>query len=68
MWNLVDSSEDGYIWRQRARLLDHCDVVVDGPFIEAEKDLSLAFRGSRNQRIIDVKKTLAKGEIVLYKE
>ena len=49
-------------------LLLACDVVVDGPFIEAEKDLSLAFRGSRNQRIIDVRKTLGKGEIILYKE
>ena len=45
-----------------------CNVVVDGPFIETEKDLSLAFRGSRNQRIIDVRKTLGKGEIILYKE
>lgn len=49
-------------------LLSACDVIVDGPFIEAEKDLSLAFRGSRNQRIIDVRKTLGKGEIILYKE
>lgn len=49
-------------------LLSACDVVVDGPFIEAEKDLSLAFRGSRNQRIIDVRETLEKGEIILYKE
>ena len=49
-------------------LLSACDVVVDGPFVEAEKDLSLAFRGSRNQRIIDVRKTLGKGEIILYKE
>lgn len=49
-------------------LLSACDVVVDGPFIEAEKDLSLAFRGSRNQRIIDVRGTLGKGEIILYKE
>ena len=49
-------------------LLSACDVVVDGPFIEAEKDLSLAFRGSRNQRIIDVRKTLGKCEIILYKE
>lgn len=49
-------------------LLSACDVVVDGPFIEAEKDLSLAFRGSRNQRIIDVRETLGKGEIILYKE
>ena len=37
-----------------ASLLQYVDVVVDGPFIEAEKDISLAFRGSRNQRIIDV--------------
>ena len=49
-------------------LLSACDVVVDGPFIEAEKDLTLAFRGSRNQRIIDVHETLGKGEIILYKE
>ena len=49
-------------------LLSACDVVVDGPFIEAKKDLSLSFRGSRYQRIIDVCKTLGKGEIILYKE
>ena len=49
-------------------LLSACDVVVDGPFVEAEKDLTLAFRGSRNQRIIDVRETLGKGEIILYKE
>ena len=49
-------------------LLSACDVVVDGPFVEAEKDLSLAFRGSKNQRIIDVRETLGKGEIILYKE
>lgn len=34
----------------------YIDVVVDGPFIESQKDLTLAYRGSRNQRIIDVKK------------
>lgn len=36
-------------------LLSYADVVVDGPFIEEEKDAGLAFRGSRNQRIIDLK-------------
>ncbi len=36
-------------------LLSYVDVLVDGPFIEAEKDISLAFRGSRNQRIIDLR-------------
>ena len=52
----------------KSMLLSACDVVVDGPFVEAEKDLTLAFRGSRNQRVIDVCKTLEKGEIILYKE
>ena len=44
------------------------DVLVDGRFILQERDLSLLFRGSRNQRLIDVKKTLEKGEIVLFNE
>lgn len=41
------------------------DVLVDGRFVEEEKSLLLAFRGSENQRIIDMKKTLAEGEICL---
>ena len=47
------------------RLLEEIDVLVDGPFIEAQKDLTLAFRGSRNQRVIDMKQTRERGEIVL---
>lgn len=47
-------------------LLYNCDVVVDGPFVEAQKDLTLAFRGSSNQRIIDVPKTIQTGKVVLY--
>lgn len=46
--------------------LEYIDVLVDGKFIEEEKDLTLKFRGSRNQRLIDVKKTLAHGSVVLY--
>ncbi len=45
-----------------------CNVVVDGPFIEAQKDLTLAFRGSKNQRLIDVDKTLKANKVILYKE
>ena len=50
----------------KLELLKKCDVLVDGPFIESKKDLSLAFRGSSNQRIIDVQKSLSKRRIVLY--
>jgi anaerobic ribonucleoside-triphosphate reductase activating protein len=42
----------------RRRLVELCDVIVDGRYVEVERDLSLHFRGSRNQRIIDVKKSL----------
>ena len=42
------------------------DVLVDGRFIEDLKDIRLVFRGSSNQRVIDVKKTLSSGNIVLY--
>jgi anaerobic ribonucleoside-triphosphate reductase activating protein len=48
--------------------LSYLDVLVDGPFIEEKKNLSLRFRGSENQRLIDVKKTLASGEIVLWED
>ena len=47
-------------------LLGQLDVLVDGEFHLEEKDPSLRFRGSRNQRIIDVKKTLETGETVLW--
>ena len=47
-------------------ILTMCDIVVDGPYIEEQRDLTLAFRGSKNQRIIDVKKTLDQGEIILW--
>ena len=50
------------------RILELCDVLVDGRFIIEEKDISLQFRGSRNQRIIDLKSTFEKGEIVLWKD
>lgn len=47
-------------------MLSYIDILVDGPYIEAQKDISLQFRGSKNQRIIDVKRSLASGEVVLW--
>lgn len=47
-------------------LLRSLDVLVDGPFVAGQKDLSLSFRGSRNQRLIDMPKTLEKGQVVLW--
>lgn len=74
---LIKSHTDKTIWcytgyrfeelmqnQQQRELARLCDVIVDGPFVLAERDLSLRFRGSRNQRIIDVQQSL-RGEIHL---
>jgi anaerobic ribonucleoside-triphosphate reductase activating protein len=51
-----------------ARLLNETDILIDGPFIKAEKDIGLRFRGSANQRLIDMKKTRQQGQVVLLPE
>lgn len=50
----------------RRKLLEWIDVLVDGPYVEARKDMSLLFRGSSNQRLIDVPRSLAQGRVVPY--
>ena len=50
----------------RTSILQRCDVVIDGPFIQEQRDITLQFRGSTNQRIIDVAKTMEQKEIVLW--
>ena len=56
--------EDLLLHPIRRELVELCDVIVDGRYIKEKKDISLHFRGSRNQRIIDVKKSL-KGNLYL---
>ena len=51
--------------RQRA-LVELLDVLVDGPFVKALRDETLRFRGSRNQRLIDVPQSIAQGHVVLW--
>lgn len=50
----------------RWEIISNVDVLVDGEYIDEQKDLSLKFRGSKNQRVIDVKQSLAQNKIVLY--
>ena len=47
------------------RLLNHIDILVDGPFVLNERSLDLEFRGSKNQRIINVPESLITGKVVL---
>ena len=51
---------------EQRRLLEQIDVLVDGPYIERLKDTDLLYRGSSNQRLIDVKESLKQGKVVLY--
>lgn len=62
----------GYTYEQisvdmeKRALLEELDILVDGPFMETEKSMTLRFRGSRNQRIIDVPASLTLGSVVLH--
>ena len=49
-----------------SRMLPYLEVLVDGPFIESQKSLDLLFRGSANQRLIDVQKSLTENRVVEY--
>ena len=51
-------------YREISRILLYIDVLVDGPYIEEQRDITLAFRGSRNQRLINVPETLKQGKII----
>lgn len=52
--------------RKRSEIIFNVDVLVDGEYIDEQKDLSLKWRGSKNQRVIDVKQSLAQNKMVLY--
>ena len=58
----------GYLYEdfQNLELFDYVDVVVDGKFIESEKDISLQFRGSKNQKIVDEKRSKMENEVKLW--
>lgn len=50
----------------RQQIISQCTVLIDGQYIESQRDISLPYRGSSNQRLIDTQQTLQKGEIVLW--
>ena len=61
-------SREGEEKEELDELFSYLTVLVDGRFIEAEKDITLLFRGSKNQRLILVEESRRRGEIVLYRE
>lgn len=51
---------------EMSELLKQCDVLVDGEFVLEQRDITLAYKGSQNQRIIDVQKSITDNKIILY--
>lgn len=51
---------------QRENIIKLCNVLIDGEYIDGQRDITLAYRGSKNQRVIDVKQSLAQNKVVLY--
>lgn len=50
----------------RKKIISQCNILIDGRYIESQRDISLPYRGSSNQRLIDIQQSLQKGEIVLW--
>lgn len=51
---------------KRKQIINLCDVVIDGEYIDELRNVTLAYRGSQNQRVIDIQQSLAQGKVVLY--
>ena len=67
IWCFTGFTFESLIQEDQRELLENIDVLVDGPFIERLKDPDLLFRGSSNQRIINVPASLYEGYVVLWK-
>lgn len=54
------------ILKKRYEIISKCDVIIDGRYIDSQRDITLKYRGSSNQKVIDVQQSLQQGEIILY--
>ena len=64
-----DYIEETYIdclYEQRKNIIKQCNVVVDGRYIDSQRDITLKWRGSSNQRVINIQKSILKGDVVLW--
>jgi anaerobic ribonucleoside-triphosphate reductase activating protein len=66
IWCYTGFTFESLINPEQRELLEQIDVLVDGPFIEKLRDTDLLFRGSSNQRLIDVQSSLYEGRVVLW--
>lgn len=62
LWNMLEEEQN----RKRQQIISQCDVMVDGRYIDSKRDITLKWRGSSNQRVINVKESLKQNKTVLY--
>ena len=60
------SSEDFLHWNQRNEIVSKCYVLVDGRYIDSQRNIQLKYRGSENQRVIDIQESLKQNKVILY--
>lgn len=57
---------DANKWLTRWEIVSKCNILVDGRYIDSQRDVSLEWRGSKNQKVIDVQESLKQGEVILW--
>lgn len=72
-WNDVFTTEhmkkdenEFLTWNKRAEIISKCNIFVDGQYIDSQRDITLKWKGSANQRVIDVQKSLQQNKIILH--
>jgi anaerobic ribonucleoside-triphosphate reductase activating protein len=68
IWCFTGFRFEDLIQLEQRELLEHIDVLVDGPYVASQRDPDLLFRGSSNQRLIDVQASLFSGDVVLWQQ
>ncbi len=53
-------------YKKRQEIVKQCNILVDGRYIDSQRDITLKWRGSSNQRVIDIQKSIKKGEVILW--
>ena len=64
-----DYIEEAYtdgLYKTRKKIISKCDVLIDGRYIESQREINLKWRGSSNQRVIDIQESLKQNRVVLY--
>lgn len=65
-WSTLKDRYDNSNFIKRTKIISRCDIFIDGRYIDSQRNIQLKYRGSENQRVIDVQKSLKQNKVVLY--